>query len=97
MKLTDEGDLELTLVYVSLYTHRFCRLILTRTEGYLDLMNNIKKVSSSFQTDNDALRRIANCVKTELSLAKMPCHFFNKHGEPIHHIHSLLKYAAIEH
>lgn len=76
-KLTDNGELVLTLVYVSLYAHRLCKLTLVNAETYIDLIRKHKHLSNILQSKNDVLKDVATQVQTELKLSKLPCHFFN--------------------
>ena len=79
-KFDEHGALVLTIVYVSLYTHRVCRLILENAETYIDLIRKHKHLSNILQSRSDVLKEIATGVKSELNIARLPCHFFDKHG-----------------
>lgn len=69
IKFTDDGDLVLSLVYVSLYTHRLCKLILMKAKTYVDYMSNKKNCQSP---KIDLLKLIASKVQRELTLSRLP-------------------------
>ena len=95
-KLDENGGLTLTLVYVTLYHHRVCKLVLHKAELYIDTIRAHTHLANTLQVRHDVLKQIAQEVARELELAKLPLHFFDKHGQPLHHLDSLLRYAATE-
>ena len=86
----------MTLVYVTLYHHRVCKLVLEKAELYIDTIRSHTHLANTLQVRHDVLKKIAQEVARELELAKLPVHFFDKHGQPVHHLDSLLKYIATE-
>lgn len=95
-KLTEQGGLVVTLVFVTLYTHRLCRLTLENAETYIDLIRKHKHLSNILQSGNDVLKDVATHVKRELKIHRLPMHFFDKNGQPIHHVDNMMLYATQE-
>lgn len=81
---------------MTLYHHRVCKLVLEKAELYIDTIRSHTHLANTLQVRHDVLKKIAQEVARELELARLPVHFFDKHGQPVHHLDGLLKYIATE-
>lgn len=77
LNLDENGDMALTLTYVSLHSSHTVRLILEKVDSYLRKLRAHQHLAHTLQTRDDVLRLIAAEVKRVLELTKMPVHFFD--------------------